>query len=174
MAVKPSIHEKASIIRDSIYAASDGVVTTFVVVAGAAGASLSSKVVVTLGLVSLLADGVSMASGNYLGTKSEEDYRKAEGDKDDHNITPKKHGFITFFSFVLVGLLPLLPYIANIEAKFYLSLLLVGLALFGMGSLRGRMTKKNPAASGLEMLLVGGFAAIVAYGVGFLAEKYLL
>src|SRR4029078_8063731 len=58
-------------IRDIVYAAHDGVVTTFAVVAGARGAGLGTRVVLALGLANLAADGLSMAVGNYLGIKSE-------------------------------------------------------------------------------------------------------
>jgi len=48
-------------------------VTTFAVVSGVVGAELSSHVIVILGVSNLLADGFSMAAGNYTGTKSELD-----------------------------------------------------------------------------------------------------
>lgn len=47
--------------------------------AGVAGADLSPAIVLIVGFANLFADGFSMASGNYLGTKSEmEFYRKEE------------------------------------------------------------------------------------------------
>ena len=60
-------------LRDWIYGGIDGSVTTFAVVTGVVGASLSPVVIVILGLANLLADGFSMAAGNFLGTKSEHD-----------------------------------------------------------------------------------------------------
>ncbi|TNF20622.1 MAG: hypothetical protein EP318_10390 [Rhodobacteraceae bacterium] len=60
-------------LRDAIYGAIDGSVTTFAIVAGVAGAGLSPFVIVALGLANVLADGFSMAAGNYSGTKAELD-----------------------------------------------------------------------------------------------------
>jgi VIT1/CCC1 family predicted Fe2+/Mn2+ transporter len=60
-----------SYLRDFIYGAIDGAVTTFAVVAGVTGAGLSSGVIIVLGAANLLADGFSMAAGNYLGTRAE-------------------------------------------------------------------------------------------------------
>jgi VIT1/CCC1 family predicted Fe2+/Mn2+ transporter len=60
-----------SYLRDLVYGAVDGIVTTFAVVAGVAGARLSDGIVVVLGLANLLADGASMAASNYLGTRTE-------------------------------------------------------------------------------------------------------
>ena len=59
-------------LGDFVLGAVDGTVTTFAVVAGVAGAGLSGNVAVILGLANLLADGFSMAVGNYLSTKAEQ------------------------------------------------------------------------------------------------------
>ena len=58
-------------LKDSIYGAIDGAVTTFAVVSSVAGAGLASGIVIILGLANLLADGFSMAAGNFLGTRAE-------------------------------------------------------------------------------------------------------
>ena len=60
-----------SYLRDFVIGAMDGAVTTFAIVAGVAGAGLSSAVAIVLGLANLLADGFSMAAGNYLSTRTE-------------------------------------------------------------------------------------------------------
>lgn len=69
----PATH---SYLRDFVYGAIDGTVTTFAVVSAVAGAGLSTGVVIILGCANLLGDGFSMAASNYLGTKAEEDVRK--------------------------------------------------------------------------------------------------
>ncbi|MFC7339269.1 VIT1/CCC1 transporter family protein [Haloferula chungangensis] len=58
-------------LKDSVYGAIDGAVTTFAVVSSVAGAGLGSGIVIIMGLANLLADGFSMASGNFLGTRAE-------------------------------------------------------------------------------------------------------
>jgi VIT1/CCC1 family predicted Fe2+/Mn2+ transporter len=60
-------------LRDWIYGGIDGSVTTFAVVTGVVGASLSPVVIVIMGFANLVGDGFSMAASNYLGTKSEHD-----------------------------------------------------------------------------------------------------
>jgi VIT1/CCC1 family predicted Fe2+/Mn2+ transporter len=60
-----------SYLRDFVYGAIDGAITTFAVVSGGAGAGLSSGIVIVLGCANLIADGFSMAVGNYLATRSE-------------------------------------------------------------------------------------------------------
>lgn len=64
---------RVSYLRDFIYGSIDGTVTTFAIVAGVVGANMSNKTIIILGFANVLADGFSMASSNYLGTKSEND-----------------------------------------------------------------------------------------------------
>lgn len=61
-------------LEDFVYGATDGAVTTFAIVAGVVGASLSPAIVLILGFANLFADGFSMAVGNYLATKSRREY----------------------------------------------------------------------------------------------------
>ena len=65
-------------IEDFVYGATDGAVTTFAVVAGVVGASLSPSIVLILGFANLFADGFSMAVGNYLEQISEGVYREGK------------------------------------------------------------------------------------------------
>lgn len=64
---------QANYLRDWVFGGIDGAVTTFAIVAGVAGAQLSTSVILVLGLANLLADGFSMAAGNYSGVKAEKD-----------------------------------------------------------------------------------------------------
>ena len=65
-------------LADFIFGANDGLVTTFAVVAGAQGAHLAPFTVLIFGLANLLADGLSMGLGNYLGPRSEVDYQRRQ------------------------------------------------------------------------------------------------
>jgi len=169
-----TLHEKATFLRDAIFGANDGIITTFAIVAGSAGARLSSSVVIILGFANLIADGFSMASGNYLGIKSQLAFQKKMKDKRKDEHSPVKHGAITFFSFVLAGLLPLIPYIFGLKNPFEISIVAVGIGLFGIGAVRGMYSDKGYFREGLEMFLIGGFAASTAYFVGLFIDTYVL
>lgn len=65
-------------LKDVVFAANDGIITTFAVVAATVGGALSPAVILIVGLANILADGFSMATGNYLGTKSAIDFYKKE------------------------------------------------------------------------------------------------
>ena len=60
-----------SYLRDWVYGGIDGAVTTFAVVSGVVGAELSTRVILILGIANLVADGFSMAAGNYSATQTE-------------------------------------------------------------------------------------------------------
>lgn len=163
-------------IRDLVYAANDGIVTTFAVVAGVRGAGLSPLVVLALGFANLAADGLSMAVGNYLGIKSERAAELGSGFRErDESIHGARHAGVTWGAFVLAGLVPLLPFMtaAPPGTAFYTSVLLSAAALFGVGAARTRVTGQPWWQSGLEMLVVGALAGSVAFLVGRGVERLL-
>lgn len=66
-----SNQQNPSYLGDAVLGGIDGCVTTFAIVAGAAGGGLPVTVILILGVANLLADGFSMAVGNYQSTKSQ-------------------------------------------------------------------------------------------------------
>ena len=74
-----------SLLGDAVLGGIDGCVTTFAVVAGAAGGGLPDTVIVVLGMANLAADGFSMAASNYLSVKSRrEERRRARREEESH------------------------------------------------------------------------------------------
>lgn len=72
-------------LRDWVYGGIDGAVTTFAIVSGVVGAELSAGVILVMGVANLVADGFSMASSNYLGTRAEqEDLKRLEAIEHHH------------------------------------------------------------------------------------------
>lgn len=169
MGIKEKLHEKASLIRDVVTSGNDGVVTTFAVVTGSLGASLSPSVVLILGFANLFADGLSMATGAFLGVKSELEFEHQKLGK-----KPFENGLTTFVSFVVSGLIPLLPYLFKMNNAFMISGFLVCLTLMVIGVFRGIVTKKNMFRTIIENILIGGISAFVAFAVGSLVKKYLI
>ena len=84
---RPSLHVEPSgatatarhYIRDLVYGANDGIITTFAVVSGVAGGQLSQLAVLVVGAANLAADGVSMGVGNFLAIRADERAGEAEG-----------------------------------------------------------------------------------------------
>lgn len=149
-------------LRDLVYGALDGVVTTLAVAAGSAGAHLGTRVVLILGLANLVADGISMGASNYLSLKSEVEQR-GESVRAER---PLRHGAATLAAFVASGAVPLAAFLLP-GPRLLLAGILSALVLLGAGALRARfLTGHGPLWYGLEMLVVGAGAAAAAFGVG--------
>ena len=174
MLSKEKLHEKGTLLRDAVFASDDGLITTFAVVAGSFGANLAPSVVLILGFANLFADGISMSTGTYLGAKSEIEYESSEEKGILGHVTPLRHGLITFLAFIVAGFVPLIPFVFVLKDAFVLSAALVVIALFTIGSVRSIFTHRRWLKSGIEMLLVGGIAAVVAFGVGFVIDRFIL
>jgi len=225
----PKTFQGGEYIKSMVYGGLDGIITTFAVVSGVAGASLAMRVIIILGFSNLLADGISMAVGDYLSTKSENEYLdglkkqqknelvqdydneveemirayESEGlttedaqtisytlakyekpfikqkmtneyGSEDAEEEPIKNELVTFFSFFIFGLVPLLAYVGSLffpvmlEHAFMVASILTGSTLFVLGTVKSRITHSNWLKSGLEMLAVGGLAAVAAYLIGYI------
>jgi len=148
-----------------VYGGTDGAVTTFSVMAGAYGAGLDPRIVLILGVANLLSDGFSMASADYLSEESR-----------DLDIPSRMAALYlsvtTFFSFVIVGIIPILPFIFTYIFKdsignvFAASVILTAICFISIGLLRAYILKKSLLKLSLQTLLVGSVSASIAYIVG--------
>lgn len=73
-------------LKDYIYGGIDGIVTTFAIVSGVAGAGLSAGVVIVLGLANLIADGFSMGISNFLGSRAEAQVGQQAREEEEEHI----------------------------------------------------------------------------------------
>jgi VIT1/CCC1 family predicted Fe2+/Mn2+ transporter len=177
-------------LGEFVYGAIDGTVTTFAVVAGAAGAGLSSAVIVVLGFANLFADGFSMGASAYLSAKSKRDLKikqhtEAGEEQKPHDMShgerPVADGLTTFTSFVVVGFLPFALYVAdslfNLEIAtatlFMWSAILTGLVFIGIGVLKAHVTRTKIWRAAAETFGLGTIAALLAYVLGDLLAKAL-
>lgn len=164
-------------LKAVVFGANDGIVTTFAVVAGVAGAGLAPSVIIILGIANMVADGISMAVGDFLGERSE---WQLEHQRNGTRIPTRlwMSGLLTFGAFVTAGSLPLMPYFLRLvgvpvplEHQFGLSIAATALTLFFVGSLRSVILHRVWWKNGLEMLGVGSIAAAAAYVLGVLIEQ---
>jgi VIT1/CCC1 family predicted Fe2+/Mn2+ transporter len=159
-------------LRDIVYGASDGVVTTTAVIAGAAGAAFEPRVGIVLGLANLAADGLSMGASNYLGLKSELEQR---GDSVSAEA-PWRHGLATTIAFVIAGAVPLLSYAATGLSegdRFALGLVLAFVVLAVVGGARSLFLRAGVVRCAAEMVAVAGGASACAYLLGRLVAPLL-
>jgi vacuolar iron transporter family protein len=179
---RPSLHIEPSglvptarhYIRDLVYGANDGIITTFAVVAGVAGGNLSRTAVLVVGVANLAADGLSMAVGNFLSIRANESAREADN-LPEEEASPARHGLATFAAFVVAGSLPLVPYVLPVvdTTRFVWSLVLTLSSLFIVGALRTVVTADRWWRAGLEMLILGALVAGAAYAAGALIASVI-
>ena len=138
-------------IRDLVYGANDGIITTFAVVAGVTGGTLAPVTVLVLGVANLLADGLSMGVGNYLGIRSDERVREAQ-QLPEQEAFPFRHGLATFIAFVTAGAVPLVPYVfSSIESdRFVWSTVLSGHRKLVVERVRNARPGRTRRGSGLR------------------------
>lgn len=172
------IESSGRYLAEVIYGANDGIITTFAVVSGVAGAALNPSIVLVLGAANLFADGFSMGMSNYLSRRSELDYQRSHQESDADPVdgltdgkSPQRTAFVTFLAFVVAGWAPLIPYILELTPSFPFSIAFTGLAFFLVGASRSFVTTRRWHVNGAEMFIVGMTAAIVAYTVGYLLGR---
>ena len=139
-----------------IYGGVDGLVTTFAIIAGSLGGDLSTRIVIIIGLASILADAFSMGLSSYLAEKARIKGQDAI-----------KVGLITFLSFLSIGIFPLLPFFFKFENPFMISSYILAILLFLLGYI-----KEFKIIGGVETLIVGGFAAGIAYFAAKVISNY--
>ncbi|MBC8111323.1 MAG: VIT1/CCC1 transporter family protein [Verrucomicrobia bacterium] len=91
--------------------------------------------------------------------------------------SPVKTATATFLAFFAIGLIPLIIYVVALFTNiprtvlFITSCILTACGLLLVGNLKSVVTETNRFRGMLETLLLGGFAAVLAYLVGAVLEK---
>ncbi len=145
-----------------VYGGSDGTVTTFAVMAGAMGAGIDARVVIILGFANLFSDGFSMASADYLS----EDSRLGESKK-----IALRNAYITFFSFIVIGFVPLIPLLFLKNNAFVYSCLFTLVTFASIGYMRGKVLHRDPLRLATQSVAIGTACALISYFVsGYISQ----
>ena len=88
---------------------------------------------------------------------------------------PLGNAFVMGTAYVIGGSVPIAPYLLlPFPAAIPVSIAGTLTALFCFGGLKGRIVKQTWWKSGLEMLIVAGLAALVGYGIGRTADRWMV
>jgi VIT1/CCC1 family predicted Fe2+/Mn2+ transporter len=136
-----------------VYGGVDGLITTFAIIAGSVGAELPHNIIIILGIASILADGFSMGISSFLAERMRTNAKH-----------PYMVGLSTFVSFVLLGSIPLIPYIYKLQYAFTFAIVILIFVLFLLGLLKGK-----GYYYGFETAFIGGVAVYIAYN----SAKYI-
>ena len=81
---------------------------------------------------------------------------------------PLRSATTTFLSFLVAGMVPLLPFILMLEEAFVLSGWMTMASFFTIGALKSHWSLSPWWRSAGETMMIGGAAAAIAFGVGSL------
>lgn len=93
-----------------------------------------------------------------------------------HGPSPTIAGSATFLVFILVGSLPLIPFLVPVltgPELFLASGAVAAAALFGIGFVKGVILDMPRLRAGGETLLMGGGAAVIAFLFGYFLEPLI-
>lgn len=153
-------------LGEFIYGATDGIITTFSIVAGSTGGDLVQRVITILGISNVLSDGYSMGISRYLSSKAEIEQGLLK-EKD-----AIQSGIFTFISFVVIGVMPIIPFFIYKGYQAKTLSLVIAIILFAMiGFIKGLVLKQSVIFKSLESLFIGLSAAIISYFVGIFVNK---
>src|SRR5215210_2014806 len=84
------MHEHADVtggwLRPAVFGASDGLVSNFALIAGVAGGTTNSEIVLLAGMAGLVAGAFSMAAGEYVSVRSQAEHAAAEIETERNEI----------------------------------------------------------------------------------------
>jgi len=218
-------------VREAIFGAQDGLVSTLAVVSAVAGATSDRFPILVAGIAAGLAGIFSMAAGEYLSSKSQREIGLAQILEERERIVAqpalveaelahvlvedglpaddarqvakligrhrdvllnlkvmKQFGVaveeasgsalqgagVMGAAFALGALAPILPYVLlPLGIATFVSVVLTGAVLFGIGVVKTRWTHGNRLWSGLEILVIGALAGVVGYLIGTVLPTFL-
>jgi vacuolar iron transporter family protein len=111
-----------------------------------------------------IVDGICEDRDQWIDTMIREEYRLPV-----ETPSPISAGTATFFAFLIIGLIPLFPFIIpnlSVDQRFIASSLATAIAFFSIGLVKGVVLNDSALRSGIETLLTGGGAAVLAYVIG--------
>jgi VIT1/CCC1 family predicted Fe2+/Mn2+ transporter len=161
-----SITKKSKIVflRNFVFGVEDSLVSTVGLLAGVAAANVPRSTIFLTGIVLIAVEALSMGIGSILTEESIEDFEGRKGSSEPRSIGG---GITMFLSYILAGLVPLLPY-SIFERMVALPLSIFGslFGLFLLGYISATRTGAQPIRTGIRMTLLGGLAIFAGVAVG--------
>lgn len=151
-----------SYMRNFIFGTEDSFVSTVGLLAGVTASGAVREEIMVAGFVLISVEAFSMGVGSYLSERSLSD---TETKKEKRETLVG--GAIMFLSYILAGLVPLIPYLVlPIELAFYVSIAATLVSLFLLGVISARILKIHVFKNAFRMLFLGGTASLLGIAVG--------
>ncbi len=164
----PHLGESRQYWRDIILGVNDGLVSTFLLVVGVVGGGLNNDQVLLTGVAGAIAGAVSMAAGEYLATKSQDEILAAELELERTHIEHFREGEIAqlrgFFEDMGVEEEHLDPVVAAFEHNDEALLNAMAALEFSVVESERRSPFKAMMASGL-LFLAGALPSVIPFAL---------
>lgn len=155
------IHE--DYLRSALFGLQDGLVSTTGVVVGISAGVAQKEIVVLAAFVAVTVEATSMAAGQYSSEKAVHQMDKTG----KHTDSLIMGAVIMFFSYVLAGLIPIIPTLLFNQADArILSVILAFIGLFVIGYIKGKIVEHHALKSAIELFVVGAVATSLGLAVG--------
>lgn len=152
-------------LRSIIFGIEDSLVSTTGLIAGLSVGAGSKQIVILGSLVAIGIEAVSMGAGEYLSDDAVQDMNKQKRRRDKPIIS----GLLMFVSYLLAGLVPLVPVLfLPYSSAIYFSIASALAGLFMLGYSKGRLLHTSPMKGAIKILFVGGIATALGIIVGFI------
>jgi vacuolar iron transporter family protein len=217
-------------VREAVFGAQDGLISTLGVVSAVAAATHQSLPVLIAGLASALAGIFSMTAGEYMSSKSQREIFDAQIATEEQEVlerpaeaeaevaylleeegldreralrvaseiasskavllktmvekellltpgdvgSPIRGAIVMGAAFGVAALVPILPFVFfRADAAQYVAVGITVLALFAMGVIKSRWTRRHWFSSGAEIVVLGALAGLAGYIFGSLLPGLL-
>lgn len=150
--------------QSAMFGVNDALVSTTGVIVGMSAGTGDKKVIVLAGIVTILVEALSMGAGEYLSDKSA---HQLSGDNSLR--VPIMSGVVMFISYLLGGLVPLIPVlILPVSISWLVAIVAALVGLFALGYAKGRITGLSPLKGAVEVAIIGGAATAIGLVAGLI------
>ncbi len=153
-------------LRDQIFGATDGTISTLAVVAGVSGADVSNFIVLIAGASAMLAEAISMGFSSYISMKVKKEILEERKNKYDGE-RPLSEAVTFWLATLGGGFIPVIPFLLPIGSPLVVSVVLSMIFLFSIGAYAGNATRTPWLKKGLQTAAIGFVAAAITYVVGY-------
>ncbi len=152
--------------RSFVFGVEDSLVSTVGLLSGIAMAGVPRGTVFLTGVVLIFVEAFSMAAGSFLSEYTAEEYASKS---DASTNRPFGVGTVMFFSYLVAGFIPLLPYLFfDVRAALGISIAGSLAALFILGVVGAKFSRRSVLKRGFRMLVIGGAAIMLGVVAGII------
>lgn len=157
------LHIHEDYLRSALFGLQDGLVSTTGIVVGISTGVEDKAIIVLASFVAVTVEASSMAAGQYSSEKAVHQMDKTG----KHTDSLLLGATIMFFSYLLAGLIPILPTVMfnQPEARVF-SIIFAFIGLFTIGYIKGKIVEHKPLRSATELFTIGAIATAIGLLVG--------